>query len=176
VLGLAQVNRGLAIYAYHDGDTVWCARVTVEGDHEEPRPICKAPPDTEVLFGRGQCCAVRIDRSDGETWYVGVWGHGHGYAGIRIKLPPDSRAIAVMRGHRGGISLITLDRNILRLHFIGGGNQLLYEAPERIVSCTVCPITANIAMLTERRQFIVVSALMRELRISVQTGRSHASA
>jgi len=67
--------------------------------------------------------------------------------------------------------LIALDRNILRLHFSDGGNELLYAAPDRIVTCSVCPNSAIVAMLTERRQLIIVSASKRELRLSVQTAR-----
>jgi hypothetical protein len=176
-LGMVQINRGLLIYAYHQNGSVWISRLGATDAVRPPRLACKAPADAEVLFGRGRSCAVRLEKQPKETWRIGTWNDMN--FTLQAQLPADSRAVGVMREpiHGGRTSLITLDRNILRLHFTDGGNELLYAAPDRIVSCTVCPNTSIVAMLTERRQFIVVSAATRELRLSVQTAQeSYASA
>ena len=97
---------------------------------------------------------------------------------MQAQLPGGSRAIGLMREPSGlRTGLITLDRNILRLNFVDGGNEVLYSASDPVVSCTVCPNTGIVAMLTQRRQLIVLSAATRELRLSVQTSpQSHESA
>jgi hypothetical protein len=173
VLGMVQTNKSQLAYAYHENGSVWFTRLGPTGDPLPPRPLCKASPDAAVLFGRGNTCAVRLEKHPRETWGIGTWPNPR--LAMQAQLPGNSRVVGLMR--EGRTSLITLDCNILRLHFVDGGNELLYAAPDRIVSCTVCPNTSVVAMLTERRQFIVVSATTRELRLSVQTARqSHASA
>jgi hypothetical protein len=176
VLAMVQLHAGLLAYIYHEHDRVWFARLGIARNVlPQPRALCKAPPDAAVLFGRGNLCAVRLNKYPKETWAIGIWHDG---LTVEAQLPGDSRAIGLMREHRSArTGLITLDRNILRLNFVDGGNEVLYAAPDHIVSCAVCPNTGNVAMLTHRRQLIVVSSVTRELRLSVQTSNlSHESA
>jgi hypothetical protein len=174
VLEMVQIHKGLLAYAYHDNGSILFTRLGATGDPQAPRPLCNAAPDAAVLFGRGSTCAVRL-KKDPETWGIGAWNDQR--LTMHAQLPDNSRVVGLTRDQSGRTGLITLDRNTLRLHFAGGGNELLYTAPDRIVSCTVCPNTSVVAMLTQQRQFIVVSAATRELCLSVQTARqSHASA
>jgi hypothetical protein len=122
-----------------------------------------------VLFGRRGSCAVRVEQEPEEVWQIGAWQSSKFV--IRAKLPGGSRAVGVMRESNGRVALIALDRDEFRLHFIDGSNELLFTAPDRLVSYTVCPNTSLVAMLTEKRQLIVVSAATRDVRLSVQTGR-----
>ena len=168
-LAMVQINKTLLGYAYHDRGRVWFGKFAAVGDQPPPRELCMAPPDTIAFFGRGNSYAVRLKKNPSETWGIGIWHDDR--LSMEAVLPPDSTAIGVMREPNGRTSLITLDRNVIRLHFVDGGNELLYAAPERIVSCTVCQNTSMIAVLTERRQLVVVSAVTRELRLNVQTAR-----
>jgi hypothetical protein len=176
VLAIVQYDSRSLAYAYHENGTVWFTRLSATHDGQAPRPLCKAPPDAAILFGRGNICAVRLNKLPAETWAIGTC-YAHGLT-MQAQLPGDSRAIGLLREPSSGrTGLITLDRNILRLNYIDGGNEVLYAAPDRIVSCTVCPNTGITAMLTQRRQLIVLSAATRELRLSVQTSpQSHESA
>lgn len=175
VLGMIQVNKGFLVYAYRQNGSIWFSQLDSIGDPQAPHRFCEASRDAAVLFG-GRGCAVRVERNPTETWYVGTWKGLR--PSIQARLPAESRAIGLVhQAGNGRTSLITLDRNILRLHFVDGGNELLYAAPDPIVSCSVCPNTNLVAMLTQRRQFIVVSAATRDVRLSVQTARqSDASA
>ena len=175
VLGLVQINKGLVIYAYHENGIVWFSRLGATGGSEPAKHFCAAGPDAAVLFG-GRGCAVRVETEPTETWSIGTWKDFH--PSVTARLPGDARAIGLMYtpGNKR-TSLITLDRNILRMHFVDGGNEMLYSAPDRIVTQAVCPNTSLVAMVTERRQFVVVSAATRQLRLSVQTSQqSHANA
>lgn len=174
VLGMVQINKNLVAFAHYEGGSVSFTKLGPAGNPYPASMFCKAPRDAAVLFG-GRSCAVRVEQDPVETWCIGTWRESR--VDIQAQLPRDSRAVGLMREPgRGRTSLITLDRNILRLHFVDGGNELLYSAPDRIVSCVVCPNSSIVAMLTERRQFIVVSAATREVRLNVQTARSfHAS-
>jgi hypothetical protein len=174
VLGMVQINKNLLVFAHHEAGSAWFTRLGPAGDPFPARLFCKAPRDAAVLFG-GRSCAVRVEQDPVETWSIGTWRESR--VEMQAQLPGGSRAVGLMREPgRGRTSLITLDRNVLRLHFGGGGNELLYSAPDRIVSCVVCPNTSIVAMLTERRQFIVLSAVKREVCLNVQTARtSHAS-
>jgi hypothetical protein len=175
VLGMVQINKGLLAYAFHENGRARFTRLGPTGDPQPSRPLCEASPDGAVLFGRGSTYAVRLEKHPTETWSIGNWRDLR--LAKQAQLPGNSRVVGLMHGPSGRTGLIALDCNILRLHFVDGGNELLYTAPDRIVSCTVCPNTSVVAMLTERRQLIVVSAATRELRLSVQTARqSHASA
>lgn len=170
VLGMVQINRELLQFAHHENGSVWFTRLGVTGKPYPARPFCKAPPDAAVLFG-GRSCAVRVETDPVESWCLGTWKEPR--METQVLLPSGSRAVGLMREPgRGRSSLITLDRNILRLHFVSGGNELLYAAPDRVVSCVVCPNSSTVAMLTERRQFIVLSAATREVRLNVQTART----
>jgi hypothetical protein len=168
VLAMVQLNTSLLAYAYYENGTIWFIRLSASREWEWPsRPLCKAPPDAAILFGRGNICGVRLTQQPTETWAIGTWHDG---LTMQAQLPGDSRALGLIREpSRGRTGLITLDRNILRLNFVDGGNEVLYAAPDRIVSCTVCPNSGIVAMLTQRRQLIVLSAVTRELRLSVQT-------
>jgi hypothetical protein len=122
-----------------------------------------------VLFG-GRGCAVRLEHEPTETWSIGTWKDFR--PSVSARLPAGAHAIGLLHlPGNGRTGVITLDRTVFRLHSVDGSNEHLYSAPDRIVSCTVCPGTSLIAMLTERRQFIVVSAATREVRLSVHTSR-----
>lgn len=177
VLGMVQINAHLLAYVHHENGEIWFTRLGVTGGPRRPLLLCSGSPDATVLLGRGTTWAVRVAGAPIETWYIGTW-HVPGRT-MQASLPDNSRAVGVMREPgRGRTSLITLDRNSLRLNFVDGdgGNELLYTAPDRIVSCTVCPNTSMVAMLTQQRQLIVLSAATRGLHLSVQTARqSHES-
>jgi len=168
-LGMVQINKNLLVYAYHLNSSVRTARLAAEVGKTPTKYLCDAPPGAAVLFGRGRVCAVRVEDEPDETWHIGTWSN-LGFA-LQMRLPVGLKAVGVMREPDRRTALITLDRNTLRLHFAGGGNEILYTAPDRLVSCTVCPNTSLVALFTERRQLIVVSAAKRELLLSVQTGR-----
>jgi hypothetical protein len=170
VLGMAQLSKNLMICAFQKEGGIWSVYLGPSGEPERPRFWCKATRHPEVLFGRENSCAVRME-TDPDTWVMGCW-HNLPIS-TQATLPAGSRVVGVMResGGKRRFALIALDRNILRLHFSDGGNELLYAAPDRIVTCSVCPNSAIVAMLTERRQLIIVSASKRELRLSVQTAR-----
>lgn len=169
VLSMAQINKDLVVYAYWLNGSVRTAKLGVKGDPQPPKFICGAPQNATVLFGRGRACAVLVEETPQETWHIGTWSVFE--TQTRLQLPGGSRAIGVMREPNGRNGLITLDRDTLRLQFGDGNNELLYTAPHRIVTCSVCPNSGHVAMLTERREFIVVSAATRDLRLIVQTGR-----
>jgi hypothetical protein len=174
VLGMVQLHNALMAYASYNNGSIWFARLTPTSEPHPHRFLGNGPPDAAVLFGRGSTVAIRLSKGETERWQVGSWSSLH--ARWETQLPGGSRAIGLMRERNGRTGLVTLDRTILRLHFVDGGNELLYEAPDPIVSCSMCPNSAVIAMMTERRQLIVMAAVTRELRLIVQTGRqSHAS-
>lgn len=175
VLGMAQLSKFQMICAFQKEGGIWSVCVNASGEPDKPRFWCKATRHSEVLFGRGNSCAVRME-TDPETWVMGCWYNLP--ISTQATLPAGSRVVGVMRESDGKrrLALIALDRNILRLHFSDGGNELLYAAPDRIVTCSVCPNSAIVAMLTERRQLIIVSASKRELRLSVQTARQQPDA
>jgi hypothetical protein len=178
VLGFAQINKNLLVYAYLSGGHVWIHRLNALGTRQqEPRSLSAAPNDTEVLFG-GRACAVRLESEPAETWLVSTWGDTREAAATRAQLPAGARAIGLWRGvGNKDTALISLDRVNVRLHFINGINELLYTAPARIVSYTVCQGTGLVALLTERRQLVVASAATRDVRLIAQTGRDpHESA
>jgi hypothetical protein len=172
-LGMVQINKDLVVCAYHQNGAVKTARISASGDPIKGRHLCNAPANAPALFGRGRVCAVRLEAEPAEVWHVGTWSN-LGFA-MQARLPTGSRVVGVMRDNDRRTSLITLDGSLLRLHFTEGSNELLYAAPHRVVSCTVCPNTSLVAMLTERRQFIVVSAATRTLLLTVQTA-SHSDA
>jgi len=169
VLGMVQINKELVVFAHQvDGEVRMVRHVLREGA-QRPKRLCHAPAGAPVLFGRGRVCAVRVEDEPAETWHIDSWSNLS--FGMRMQLPEGLRAVGVMREPDRRTTLISLDRNTLRLHFAGGGNEILYTAPDRLVSCTVCPNSSLVALVTERRQLIVVSAAKRELLLSVQTGR-----
>jgi hypothetical protein len=176
VLGMAEVSNGLLIYAHHADGAVWLRLLGLKGAPLRPQLLCSAPRDASVLFQRRNSCAVRVEQHPMETWAIGQWSLPG--VVVRVQLPAGSRAIGLMQEpDHGRMALIALAGDILRLHFADGGNELLYAAPDGVASCTACPGTGVVAMLTKRRQLIVVSAATREVRLSVQTARqSHADA
>ncbi len=171
-LALAQLNKQLAAYAYHHDGRVWFDRVPAEGEPDGVRLICEAPPDATVLFGRGCFCAVRISPHD---WRLTNW---HNSAETyTARLSNELRVIGVLRDKRWRLGLLTLDDQHLRLHAVDGSHELLYTAPSRVISHTVCPNSGLVAMLTFDRQLIAFSAATHQLRLCVQTGRTrHANA
>lgn len=171
-LGLVQLSKELAAYAYYNDSRVWFVRVGAEGEPDGLRLICEAPPDADVLFGRGCFCAVRLDL---DQWRISNWNNPtETYV---ARLPTELRVIGVLRDQDGRVGLLSLDGQHLRLHGVDGSHELLYTAPARVVSHTVCPNSALVALLTIDRQLIAFSAATRQLRLSLQTGRgNHAGA
>ena len=169
VLGMAQINKAQSVYAFYSEGSVWTSTLQSTGDPTPPKQFCGVERDATVLFAR-RGFAVRQRKDPEELWSMGHWNFPG--ARMQVKLPAESRAIGLIRttAHTW-FGLITLDRNVLRLHLTDGSNEQLYAAPDRVVSWSVCPNTGLVAMLTERRQFIVVSALSREVCLSVQTAR-----
>ena len=174
VLSMAQINRGLIVFAYHENGSVYFGKGGPTVGTQKPQHLCEAPSDALVFFGRGSSVAVRTTKQPTETWHFGSW---HGQRLVwQAQLQAGARVIGLMRESNGRTALVTLDRNMLRAHFSDGANELLYEAPDPIASCTMCPYTSIVAMMTDRRQLIVFAAATRELRLIVQTARqSHAS-
>jgi hypothetical protein len=179
VLGMMQVNKELAVFAWREHGQVWVARLGADGEPQNVGAFCEAPHDVQVLFG-GRGIAVRTSREGGDVWRIGNWKLHR--PTLQLRLPPERTAIGLVRSSDGNATgLITLDdvagQQCLQIHGADGSTHRLYEPPERVVSHAVCPTSGLVALMTQQRQFIVVSAVTRNLRLFVQTAQQkHASA
>lgn len=174
VLGLRQTDSSHAMYAEYRDGSVGFVHLLGQGDPAPSHAWCPAPRDAAVLFAR-RYVAVRIHREPSEIWRIGDWRLRG--MGTDLKLPGEARAIGLIRDPSRTARILALDRNALRLHAVNGSNELLFTAPNRLVSWTVCPNTGLVAMFTDRREFILVSAVTREVLLSVKTSHnSHVDA
>lgn len=165
-LALAQLSNDLAAFACYKNDRVWFSRIGADSEPGDSLIVCEAPADTVALFGRGCFVAVRLAAN---RWRI--WNWNDAAQVYEAHLPSDLHAIGVMRDRNGRVGLITLDGQHFRLHCHDGATVLLYTAPAKVVSHSVCPQSGLIAMLTIDRQLIAFSAATQELRLCVQTGR-----
>jgi hypothetical protein len=175
---MMQVNKTLAVIACRESGQIRIAQLGAQGEPKTGSAYCEAPPDARVLFG-GRGVAVGTSAEAGDLWRIGAWGLHR--PTLQMKLPPECTAIGLVRSHdERATGLITLDRagghDFLRLRSADGGVHSLYESADRVVAHAVCPTSGLVAFTTQRRQFIVVSAITRDLRLVVQTARQkHAS-
>lgn len=167
-LALAQLSNDVAIFAHHSAGAVWFGRIDSEHESRDGGGmLAQAPPDTKVMFGRGCFVAIRLSA---DTWHLLTWNDpGKGY---EARLPAELPVIGVLRDAGGRVGLLTLEDRDLRLHRHDGSNVLLYTAPARIVSHSVCPNSGLVAMLTADRQLIAFSAATQQQRLFMQTGRN----
>jgi hypothetical protein len=179
VLGMMQISKSLVVFAWHEQGQVWVAQLGGAGEPQAARAFCEGPRDAQVLFG-GRGIAVRVGRHSNDLWRVGSWKMFH--PALQMTVAPEFRAIGLVRSHDDKTSsLITMhasdDRHVLRAHSADGRIHSFYETPARVLSWEVCPTSGLIALLTQQRQFIVVSAATRDLRLFVQTAKQqHESA
>lgn len=167
-LALTQLSSDLAAFAYHIAGGVWFARINADHEPQDGKMLIQtAPSDAKVMFGRGCFVAIQLTPN---TWRILNWNeHDQSYD---ARVPDDLPVIGVLRDRDGRVGLLTLEDRHLRLHCHDGKNILLYPAPARIVSYSVCPNSGLVAMLTADRQLIAFSAATQEQRLFLQTGRN----
>lgn len=166
-LALAQLSTDIAVFAYHKAGAIWFARINADQEPQDAKMLLQAPSDSKVMFGRG--CFVAIQSSP-DTWRLLNWNeHSQSYD---ARVPDNLPVIGVLRDADGRVGLLTLEDWNLRLHCHNGENILLYTAPARIVSHSVCPNSGLVAMLTADRQLVAFSAATQEQRLFLQTGRN----
>lgn len=171
-LALAQVSAQLAAFVHYHNGRVWFSRIRAGDGPEDDKMICEAPSDTPALLGRGCFVAVKLST---HVWRIWNWNDASQVYDVRTRS--DLRAIGILRDNSGRVGLLSLEDRHLRLHCHDGATALLYTAPAKIVSHSVCPNSGFVAMLTMDRQLIGFSAATGELRLCVQTGRDkHADA
>lgn len=194
VLGLWQLDNRTILYIAKYAGWLWVRQCSIHAATSNAQPLCTADGDA-VFFGGADLwradvgvCAVRTQSTPNEHWCLNV-PLGLPAARTRVAGPLGSQSmafravdIALSGGWQGiGVSradsaehryaLLALDKERTGLHAHDGQRStLLYTAPSRIVSTTVCPRSGVVAMLTDNREFIAFGAAECALRLIMQWG------
>jgi hypothetical protein len=168
VIGLAQVDSYLLVYAKQLGQSVRVSRVGFDEKRNLTFSLGEIETVSAVLFGAGVlwaqgfgACAFRLATNPVEIWrlYSPGLDHSHAFIYNEMSLSEGWRAIGIHHDpeqHSFELVLINQKRNVLALQKSSSVETLLTCAA-KIAKAVVCPVNGFVALLLENRDLIVYS-------------------
>jgi len=183
VCGLVQYHDGSLVYAQACGSDLYLHQLNASGAPIRRQPLFTMPPGDPVWFAGGTAwahglggCAVRLRSERQETWRIhqpdDPWRPSARPIQVySLQVSPGWRVVGLVRDPQAGYALVIQSPDRMKLHLLHQrGQEPLYTAPSRLLTCSVCPNTGRVALLTAQRQFIVYDTAERAVRLCVHTG------
>lgn len=185
VMGFVNLDHERLVYAVYYGNGVWLRELSADGERTPlKRRLCKldsaqAPVFFALLPGQAPArlgaLAVMRSLTTHAVWTVvaaaterAAFHEPEGVVEREVVLQPGERAVGLICRGRRPPALVVRGSNSRRLQLDTPDGRLpLFDGPDQITQCSVCPESGRVALLTQSRQLIVLDGHTGERLLTV---------